>query len=283
MNINYKKIINNQSFGEERALYNSDGIKLIDCKFEGLEDGESALKESKNLTIVNCDFKLRYPLWHVNNAQIIDSRMSNTCRAPLWYSKDILFKDCNLEGPKLMRECEKINFENCKIVSSEFGWKSSGIEIVDTNLESEYPFLNSRDIHFKNVNLKGKYSFQYVKGLKIEDSYIDTKDSLWHVQDAVIINSTIKGEYLAWYSSNVTFINCILEGTQPFCYCDNLTMINCVMNNSDLAFERSKNLDLEIKSKVISIKNPYSGLIKVDEVGTIIIDDDNAKAKIITK
>ncbi|MBQ7277084.1 MAG: DUF3737 family protein [Bacilli bacterium] len=280
MNINYKKIINNESFGEERALYNNDGLKLLNCKFEGIEDGESALKESQNLMVLDCDFKLRYPFWHVTNAIIEKTRLYETCRAPLWYSKNIEFLNCDMKGPKCLRECENITFKNSNIVSTEFGWKSNGIEISDSKIEGEYCFLDSNNIVINNVNLKGKYSFQYVKGLKIENSYIDTKDAFWHVKDAIIVNSTIKGEYLAWYSSNVTFINCVLEGTQPFCYCHNLKMVNCVMNNCDLAFERSTGLDIDVKSEVISVKNPYSGIVRIEKIGEIMIDDDNAKAKI---
>ena len=40
------KTIKNQTFDEERALYGSDGVVLEDCAFDGLADGESALKES---------------------------------------------------------------------------------------------------------------------------------------------------------------------------------------------------------------------------------------------
>lgn len=43
------KIIENQTFDEERALYGSDGVMLEDCAFDGPADGESALKESRNI------------------------------------------------------------------------------------------------------------------------------------------------------------------------------------------------------------------------------------------
>ena len=46
------KIYENKSFGEERALYGADGLLLVGCSFDGEEDGESALKEGKNIV---CD------------------------------------------------------------------------------------------------------------------------------------------------------------------------------------------------------------------------------------
>ena len=45
------KIIINQTFCQERDFYANENIKLINCKFEGPEDGESAFKECTNLTI----------------------------------------------------------------------------------------------------------------------------------------------------------------------------------------------------------------------------------------
>ena len=38
-----------ERFDEERALYGSDNIRVIKCSFDGPADGESAMKESKNI------------------------------------------------------------------------------------------------------------------------------------------------------------------------------------------------------------------------------------------
>lgn len=47
-------VIENQSFDEERALYNSHGVTIRNCSFDGPADGESACKESSQLTVENC-------------------------------------------------------------------------------------------------------------------------------------------------------------------------------------------------------------------------------------
>ena len=54
------------------------------------------------------------------------------------------------------------------------------------------------------------------------------------------------------------------------------------MFETDLAFEKSQ-VETTITAKVDSIKNPLSGIIKVFDVGEIILDNDNAKGKIIIK
>ena len=83
-----------------------------------------------------------------------------------------------LYGPKSLRECFDIKFSKCDINSVEFGWKCSGIEITDSLLQSEYVFLNSKDISLKNVEMTGKYSFQYVDNLLVERSADFSADNL---------------------------------------------------------------------------------------------------------
>ena len=43
------KVIANQTFDMERALYGSNDILVRNCNFDGPEDGESALKECSNI------------------------------------------------------------------------------------------------------------------------------------------------------------------------------------------------------------------------------------------
>ena len=93
-------------------------------------------------------------------------------------------------------------------------------------------------------------------------------------------NCLIKGEYLAWYSEGLTLENCTVVGTQPFCYCKNLKLIGCKMLDADLAFEKS-DVQAEITTPMISIKNPASGVIRVPSVGEIIRDDPASRGEII--
>ena len=57
-------VIANKTFDMERALYESHDILLKNCSFDGPADGESALKESRNVQVEQCFFHLRYPFWH---------------------------------------------------------------------------------------------------------------------------------------------------------------------------------------------------------------------------
>lgn len=269
---------------EERALYNVHNAKIEDCVFDGPADGESALKECGQLEVNNCKFMLRYPLWHVSNAVISECDMSDTCRAALWYDKNVKIKNSKLGGIKALRECDNSYIDGCEINSSEFGWICRDTEIVNSSLVSEYPFFNCRNLKIDNFKMTGKYSFQYVENVMISNSYLDTKDAFWHGKNITVTDSVIKGEYLAWYSEDIKFVRCKIIGTQPLCYAKGLVLEDCEMVDCDLAFERSE-VNAKIKGDIMSVKDPIRGRIEADSIGEIILDDymDKTECEIVTK
>ena len=273
------EIFENRVFDEERALYGSRGAEVKSCRFDGPADGESALKECRDVTVENCFFNLRYPFWHDERLTISGSELTELCRAALWYSKDIHIKDSKLHGIKALRECADVVIENSDIISPEFGWSVRGIKMSGSHAESEYFMLRSDHLEFDHVTLKGKYSFQYITDSVFINCNFDTKDAFWHAKNVVIKDSIIKGEYLAWYCENVTFENCTIIGTQPLCYCKGLKLIDCRMENCDLSFEKS-DVEANILSSVDSIKNPHSGRIIVPSLGELIMDDPEAKGMV---
>ena len=272
--------ITNKTFDAERALYGSHDLVVENCAFDGPADGESAFKECKNIKAKDCFFNLRYPFWHDHGLVIENGEMTELCRAALWYSDHITIKDTRLHGIKALRECSDVKMRGCDIVSPEFGWSVRGIEMEDCTADSEYFMMRSANLHFQNVRMKGKYSFQYIEKSVFENCTFDTKDAFWHAKNVTVRNSVVKGEYLAWYCENVTFENCRIIGTQPLCYCKNLKLINCEMVGCDLAFERS-DVQAEITTPVISIKNPISGRITVPAAGEIIRDIPQANGEVI--
>lgn len=273
-------IISDKTFDEERALYGSRGVILENCRFDGPADGESALKESRDLRVKNCLFNLRYPFWHDTNLEIESSELTPNCRAALWYTENVSIRDSRLHGIKALRECAQARLENCEIVSPEFGRSVRGIEMKNSRAESEYFMLRSENLRFDHVTLKGKYSFQYITDSVFTDCEFDTKDAFWHAKNVTIRDSVVKGEYLAWYCENVTYENCTLIGTQPLCYCKGLRLVNCRMLGTDLAFEKSE-VEASLTAPIDSIKNPRAGVIRVPAAGEIILDDPEAKAEIL--
>ncbi len=275
-------ITENKTFDEERAFYEATDTKVINCRFDGIADGESAFKECRSILTENCYFNLRYPFWHDIGVEIRKCELTEKCRAALWYSDKIRISNTLMHGIKALRECRDITMENCDIISPEFGWSSSDIAMKNCTAESEYFMLRAENLSISELKMKGKYSFQYIKNATLDSCSLDTKDAFWHAKNVTVKNSTVKGEYLGWYCENVTFVNCRIIGTQPLCYCKGLKLIDCEMIDTDLAFEKSE-VDATIKSHVVSIKNPLKGEIEASSVGEVIMDDKKAKGKVSVK
>ena len=275
-----KKIVENQTFDEERALYGEKDLIVRSCRFDGPADSESALKECERVTVDGAFMNLRYPFWHDHGLALRDVEMTELCRAALWYSSDVTIEDSRLHGIKALRECTDVRMRGCDIVSPEFGWSTRGIEMVDCTATSEYFMMRSSMLRFRNVRFTGKYSFQYIEDAVFDNCDFDTKDAFWHAKNVVVRNSRVRGEYLGWYSEDVTFENCTIVSTQPLCYCKGLRLVNCRMDDCDLAFERS-HVVATLTAPIISVKNPLAGSrICAPAVGEVIRDLEGATGTI---
>lgn len=266
-------ILENQVFPLERDLYNKKHLKLKNCRFEGIEDGESALKECRDIVLEDCYMDLRYPIWHTHGLKMYNIEQTINCRAALWYSSQMELSCCKLYGIKALRECEDVLIKNCDINSKEFGWRSKDIEIVRSKIESEYIFMMVKNMKAMHSKFIGKYGFQYMENVEFDHCEFDTKDAFWHSENVIVKNSIVKGEYLGWYSKNLTLINCKIIGIQPLCYCQNLKLIDCTMEQANLAFEYSS-VDAKIIGSIESVKNPLDGTILADEIGEILLTKD---------
>ena len=269
-----RTLIKNEIRDDERAYYGSKNTDFENITIEGPADGESAFKESRDISVINSKLNLRYPFWHVVDLKVKFSKFSETCRAAFWYSKNIDVEEIELTGVKAFRECEKINLTQSKIKSEELFWRCNKINVRNSILEGFYGFFQSKNIEIDNIKFTGKYSFQYTENVEICDATLDTKDAFWHSKNVTVRNSVIKGEYLGWYSENLTLINCKIIGTQPLCYAKGLKIIDCTMEACDLSFEYSE-CNAIIVGKIDSIKNPLKGKVICEHCDEFIINDDD--------
>lgn len=263
----------NGQYDEERALYGITDASITGCRFDGPADGESALKECKDIMVEDCFFNLRYPFWHVDNAIIRNCEMTELCRAALWYDRGIRLEGCKMNGIKALRECSDVVLNGSEVSSPEFLWRCDGVEVNDSSLQSEYPFFECRNVKINHLTMKGKYSFQYVENMVITNSNLDTKDAFWHSKNVTVYDSVVKGEYLGWYAKNLKFVRCHIIGTQPLCYCEDLVLEDCTMEATDLSFERSE-VQASVKGRIEGVKNPVKGFIKADEIGELLMEEE---------
>lgn len=264
------ELVKQKYLSGERALFHSDGIRIEDSVFA---DGESPLKESKNIDIDQSIFKWKYPLWYCTNVDVTNSTLLETARSGIWYTHHINVIDSIIEAPKTFRRASDISLVNVDMpLAQETFWNCQNIKLNNVRARGDYFMLNSKDIIIHDLNLTGNYCFDGVSNIEVHNSKLLSKDAFWNCENVTVYDSTIIGEYLAWNSKNVTFINCTIESLQGLCYMENVKLINCKLINTSLAFEYCSNIDANIISHIDSITNPISGVIRAQSVGEIILD-----------
>ena len=278
-----KQIIKNERFFGERPLFESHHLRLEDVY---IGEGESAIKECSDIDAVNCDFEGHYPFWHVDGFSIANCRFRKDARSALWYSSHLKMTDTVIDAPKMFREMDDILLENVVANdANEFFWRSNNLRAKNLTLhEGAYPFMFCNHIRVENFVCDSKYVFQYVKDVEVRNAKITTKDAFWEVEDVTVYDSELNGEYLGWHSRNLRLVNCHITGEQPLCYADNLVLENCTFGaDCDRAFEYSS-LQADIKGAITNIKNPTSGCIVADAIGSVTIDKNiKAPANCIVK
>ena len=274
------RIIENQTYDEERALYGEKSLHLKRCTFDGPADGESAVKEASDIVAEECDFRLRYPFWHVQGLDMRRCRMNEGCRSALWYSRDITITESVLHGIKALRECDGAVLRECDVKSAEFGWFSRHVDMHRCTVESDYFMLHAENTVFDEVRFKGRYALQYLHHAVFENGEVTSRDAFWHARHVTVRNCVLRGEFLGWYSDHLTLDHCRIIGSQPLCYCSALRLIDCELVDTDLCFEKSE-VDAVLTAPVESIKNPRSGRIVAPAVEEIIRDDEDSRAEIV--
>ena len=265
----------------ERALFMSDGLVIKDSIFD---DGESPLKESKNIELYNSMFKWKYPLWYCENIYAKNCTWFDMARAGVWYTNHIRVEDALIEAPKNFRRCHDLSLTNVSFPdAAETLWSCEDVKMNNVMAKGTYFAMNCKNMMIDGLTLYGDYSFDGVENVEIHDSKLLSKDAFWNSDHVTVYDSFISGEYLGWNAKNLTLINCTIESLQGMCYIDNLVMKNCKLIDTTLAFEYSS-VDAQIDSKIDSVLNPSSGVIRAKHIDHLIIEKDKVdttKTKII--
>ena len=197
-------------------------------------------------------------------------------RSAIWYSYNMKMKDCVIDGPKFFREMKNVELENVTINDAdETFWNVEGLRLKNVTLhDGTYPFMGCSDITVDGLQSDSKYVFQYVRRAVIRNARISTKDSFWETEDITVYDSVLDGEYLGWHSKNLRLVRCHIAGEQPLCYAENLVLEDCTFDPAcDRAFEYST-VQATIKGHIENIKNPTSGHIVADSIGSVTINQN---------
>ncbi|MDO4293483.1 MAG: DUF3737 family protein [Eubacteriales bacterium] len=266
-----KSEIRQQRLTGERALFQGENLKIYDTIFD---DGESPLKESRNIELYSSMFKWKYPLWYAKNILAKDCTWFEMGRAGVWYTDDITVDNAVIEAPKNFRRCHNVVLKNVNFPNAvETLWSCDGVEMEQVTAKGDYFAMNSSNMKLKDFTLVGNYSFDGCKNIEIHNARMLSKDAFWNSENVTVYDSFISGEYLGWNARNLTLINCTIESLQGMCYIDNLVMKNCRLINTTLAFEYST-VDAQIEGSIDSVLNPTSGVIRAEHIEELILEKD---------
>lgn len=265
------KTIDQEYLSGERALFGAHDLKITNTVFD---DGESPLKESRNIEAENCLFRWKYPFWYAKHIHIKDSTLFEMARAGIWYSDDVTIEDTMIEAPKELRRCHRVTLNHVSIPNAqETLWSCKDVRLNHVVAKGHYFAKDAENVQLNHFELYGDYCFDGAKNVEVHNSKFLSKDCFWNAENVTIYDSFISGEYFAWNAKNVTLVNCTVESLQGMCYVDHLIMKNCKVINTTLAFEYST-VDVEITTKIDSIINPASGVIIAQDIGTLIMEED---------
>ena len=275
-----KELLNEHLTGE-RALFQTDGLKIINTTFE---KGTHPLKHSRYVEVEDSKIDCRYPMWYSEKLKLKNTVIGENGIAAIWYGEEINVTDTTINAPKSFRRCQVVNLRNVNITNGdETLWKTQNIRLSNVKVKGSYFGMDSDGVEITGLELRGDHAFDGVRNATIRGSFIMSENAFWNCENIVVFDSRISGNCIGWNSRNVKFVNCTIESHQGMCFVKDLVLEKCTLPNTDLAFEYS-NISANIIGSINSIKNPKGGIIKADYIGEIIMESENVdinKTKII--
>lgn len=266
------RVISGRYFTGERPLYGLHDALVEDCTFG---QGESPLKEVRDVTVRGSVFKWKYPFWYADRVTVENTVVETIAHAGMWYVRDFTMRDCSLQGTKLFRRSRHIRLENTHFSDAkETFWNCEDIHLDHVQAQGQYFGMNCVGVRADHLDLIGDYAFDGASDIVIDHSRIVAKDAFWNSRNVTVRNSFLNGEYLAWNSENLRLENCIVESDQGLCYVDGLVIRGSKLLRTDLAFELCSDIDAEVTTPIDSVKNPVSGRINAPAIGHIILDPE---------
>lgn len=261
----------------ERSLFKQTDLEVSSSYFH---DGESPLKEGRNITVLDSTFSYKYPLWYGKNINVYNSYFILDAHACFWYGSDYYFGNVYIGANKNFRRLENVNVKDSILLNStESFWHCKNVNIKNSVLEGDYLFLDSEEIVLENCLIKGNYPFDSAKNIILINCFLNSKDAFWNCKNVMAISSSIFGEYIGWNSSCLRLLDCKIKSHQGFCYIDNLVIDDSDIYGGDLMFEYCSNIFAKVTSRISSVKNPISGYIESKGIDELIQDDESIDTK----
>lgn len=145
-------MIQDKTFDQERALYGLDSDIVKNCRFDGPNDGESALKECRRIEVRGCFMNLRYPLWHVADAKITGLKMKG--KYSFQYDENIEITNSQLDTKDAFWHTKNVTVKNSIVKGEYLGWYSENLTLINCRIIGTQPFCYCRNLVLENCTMK---------------------------------------------------------------------------------------------------------------------------------
>ena len=182
-----RKEIHQQVLSGERSLFQAQDLRIYDTIFA---DGESPLKESRGIELYSSFFRWKYPLWYSRDIIMKDCFLANTARAGIWYTDELTAENVSIEAPKTFRRCRGLTLRNVTMSdAAETLWSCDGVKLNDVRAKGDYFAMNSRNMEIDGLELFGNYPFDGAENIVIRNSKLLSKDAFWNTNNVTVYES----------------------------------------------------------------------------------------------
>jgi hypothetical protein len=125
----------------ERTLFHGEGLDISHSVFR---DGESPLKESRDVKLHDSSFEWKYPLWYTRQAEVRGGELLDTARSGIWYTHGIAMTDTLIAAPKTFRRSSDITLDHVSMPNAqETLWTCEHVAMSDVQANGDYFGMNS--------------------------------------------------------------------------------------------------------------------------------------------
>ena len=189
-----EKQIRQTYFEGERPLFGAEHLSIQDTIFG---EGESPLKESRDISLEGSIFQWKYPLWYSKNIAVKDGTWAEMARAGVWYTDDMTVERALIEAPKNFRRCRRLTLKEVALPNAlETLWHCTDVTLDHVMAKGDYFAMDCENMKIQDFQLAGNYSFDGAKNVEIHNAKLLSKDAFWNSENVTVYDSVISGEYL---------------------------------------------------------------------------------------
>lgn len=127
-------------------------------------EGESPLKESRDISLEGSIFQWKYPLWYSKNIAVKDGTWAEMARAGVWYTDDMTVERALIEAPKNFRRCRRLTLKEVALPNAlETLWHCTDVTLDHVMAKGDYFAMDCENMKIQDFQLAGNYSFDGAK------------------------------------------------------------------------------------------------------------------------